>query len=314
MARHLAARLLATAPTLFLVSLLVFSMIHLIPGDPVDYILGEGSDPAARAALARELGLDRPLPAQYTAWLLRALRGDLGRSINLEKPVGRAIAEKLPATLTLAALSLAVSLAIGLPAGLVAAARRRTAWDYGAMGVALFGISVPNFWLGILLILVFSLWLGWLPSMGYVEPWADPLRALRHALLPAVTLGMILAGVVMRMTRSTLLEELSKEYVRTAEAKGLPRWRVVLVHAQRNALIPTLTVVGLQAGYLLGGTVVVEQLFNWPGLGWLLLRAILARDYPLVQGIILVVACAFVLVNLAVDLGYRALDPRIRQA
>lgn len=207
MASTLLARLAAAVPTVLLVSILVFSMIHLIPGDPVDYMLGEGEDPTIRAALRKELGLDRPLGAQYAAWLLRAARGDLGRSIRLEAPVASAILERLPATLTLAALSLLVSLALALPAGIVAAARRQTACDYLAMGVALFGISVPNFWLGIILILIFSLQLGWLPSMGYVAVAAAPLTALRHAVLPSVTLGMIMAGIVTRITRSSLLDE-----------------------------------------------------------------------------------------------------------
>ena len=309
---YLIRRLGSMVPVLLVVSVVVFSLIHLTPGDPVAIMLREEADPATADALRKALGLDRPLPIQYVTWLGRALRGELGRSIRTNQPVVEAIRERLPVTLNLAAAATVLALAVALPAGIVSAVRRNSIADITGTLAALSGVSLPNFWLAILLIFLFSLTLGWLPPLGYVSPAKDLWGGLRSLLLPAITLGTAMAAVVMRMTRSSLLEVLQLEFVRTARAKGLGEGRVLLRHALGNALIPVVTVVGLQAGALLGGAIITETIFALPGVGRLLVDAIFQRDFPIVQGVVLFLALNFLVVNLLVDLAYAGLDPRIR--
>ncbi len=299
-------------PVLLLVSVLVFSLIHLIPGDPAVSILGEEATPQAVAALRAKLGLDQPIPVQYAKWLGSVLRGDLGRSIRSNQPVGEAIAERLPVTIELAILSIAISLSIAIPAGIVAAMRRNSVLDAGSTFVALLGVSLPNFFLAILLILIFGVQLQVLPPFGY-QPITQGLGGnLQRMILPAITLGTALAAIVTRMMRSSLLEVLDQDYIRTARAKGLREGRMVQAHALKNALMPVVTIVGLQIGGLLGGAIITESIFVLPGIGRLLVDAIFQRDFPLVQGVVLFVSLAFLFSNFAVDMVYAYLDPRIR--
>ncbi len=283
---------------------LVFLLIHLVPGDPVEMMLGEGATPADRSALRAALGLDEPLHTQFTTYVSRLARLDLGQSLHLHRPVEDLLAERLPATLELAAAALLLALVIALPLGSFAARRRGRASDTVAMGFSLLGLSIPNFWLGPLLILVFSLWLGWVPVSGRDS--ADSL------ILPAVTLGTSLSAILARMVRSSLLEVLGEDFVRTAHAKGLSAGVVLCRHALPNAAIPVVTLLGLQLGALLGGAVITEIVFSWPGLGSLLVEAIQSRDHPVVQGTVLVISLGYVGVNLMTDLAYAWLDPRIR--
>ncbi len=301
-------------PTLFGVSLLVFGVMRLIPGDFVDILIGVGPDvsQAQRDQIARSYGLDQPLPVQYLRWLGNTLQGDLGRSLQSGRPVRAEIAARVPVTLELAALATLFSLVVALPAGLLSAVRRNGVVDVVARFVALIGLSIPNFLLGTLLILFIALRWPVLPTNGFVPLSEGLWLNLRSLILPSISLGALLAAAVMRMTRSALLEELGREYLTVARAKGLAGRAVVLGHAFRNALIPVVTVVGIQTGYLLGGTVIVEQLFAIPGIGRLALDAVFARDYPLVQGTTLFVAAVFVLVNLLTDLIYSLIDPRVR--
>jgi peptide/nickel transport system permease protein len=305
-------RLLATAPLLLLVSVVVFSFVHVLPGDPAVLFLGEEADPATLARFRTRLGLDRPLPLQYADWLSRALRGDLGRSLRTNQPVTEAIVERLPVTLELLAAALVVSLAIAVPFGIVSAVRRNSGVDVASTVFALWGFSLPNFWLGIILIYVFALLLRWLPSSGFVPLGESVTGNLRSLALPAVTLGTALAALVTRQLRSGMLEVLRQDYVRTAWAKGLDGRRVIGKHALKNALIPVVTVVGLQVGALLGNTIVTESLFALPGVGRLMIDAIFSRDFFVVQGVILFLAVGYVLSNLVVDVLYSYLDPRIR--
>ncbi len=301
-------------PTLFGVSLLVFGVMRLIPGDFVDILIGVGPDvsQAQRDQIARSYGLDQPLPVQYLRWLGNTLQGDLGRSLQSGRPVRAEIAARVPVTLELAALATLFSLVVALPAGLLSAVRRNGVVDVVARFVALIGLSIPNFLLGTLLILFIALRWPVLPTNGFVPLSEGLWPNLRSLILPSISLGALLAAAVMRMTRSALLEELGREYLTVARAKGLAGRAVILGHAFRNALIPVVTVVGIQTGYLLGGTVIVEQLFAIPGIGRLALDAVFARDYPLVQGTTLFVAAVFVLVNLLTDLIYSLIDPRVR--
>jgi peptide/nickel transport system permease protein len=301
----LLARLGAAALVVFGVCTLVFLLIHLVPGDPVEAMLGEGARPADRAAMTAALGLDRPLGEQYRLYLLRLLRLDLGQSFSFQRPVLDLLAERLPATLTLAGLALVLALALAIPLGVLAACRRGEPADSVAMGFSLLGGAIPNFWLGPLLILVFSLWLGWTPVSGREGP--------ASLILPAITLGTSLAAILARMVRASVLEVLSEDYVRTARAKGLAPGAVLWNHALRNAWLPVLTLVGLQLGGLLGGAVITETVFGWPGLGSLLVEAIQSRDYPVVQGAVLLVSLTYVLVNTGTDLVYAWVDPRIRE-
>jgi peptide/nickel transport system permease protein len=305
-------RLLALVPVLFGLCVCSFGLLALIPGDPVTAMLGLEADPAAIAALRLKFALDQPLPLRFLAWFGHVLTGDLGRSIQTGRPVLAMVLSALGPTLELALAALVVSLLIAIPAGIAAASKRNTPTDFVASVLALCGLSLPSFWLGILLILGFSITLPLLPSSGYVSPLADPLDALHHLILPAVTLGAAMAAATMRMTRAAMIETLSADYIRTARAKGVGRRRVVWHHALRNALLSVVTLIGLQLGQLLGGVFITESVFSWPGIGKLTVDAIFARDYPVVQGTILLTATLFVLINLGTDLLYTALDPRLR--
>ena len=304
MLRFLARRLLLTVPVLLGVATLVFSLIHLIPGDPAMAMLGETASPQDVAELRTRLGLDRPLLEQYGRFLGGAVRGDLGTSLRTGEPVGGQILERMPATIELAAAAMIVAIALAIPVGIVAAVWRGTAIDHAAMTLALAGISIPNFWLGPLLAIVFAIELGWLPVSGR--------GTLAHLVLPAISLGVALAAILARMTRASLLEELREQYVQAARARGVSRARAVVRHAFRNSLIPVVTLLGLQFGAVLTGAVITETIFAWPGIGRLLIQSISFRDYPLVQGCILLIAVTYVGVNLLTDLAYGVLDPRIR--
>ncbi len=297
-------RLVATLGLVVGVAVLVFLLIHLIPGDPVDVMLGESAQAADRAALRQAMGLDLPITVQLINYLEGLARLDLGRSLYTQRPIIEVLIERLPATLELTAVSLAITLALALPLGLLAAARRDSAWDHGAMGFSLIGVSIPHFWLGPLLIMVFSLWLGWLPVSGREGPGA--------VILPALTLGMAMSAILARMIRSSVLEVLNEDYIRTAYAKGLSRRQVVLRHALPNALLPVITILGLQLGGLLAGAVITETVFSWPGIGLLTIEAIQTRDYPVVQACVLLISLSYVLVNSLTDLLYALIDPRVR--
>ncbi len=300
LARRLAFLLFVT----FAVSTLVFFFIHLIPGDPVEIMLGETAQPADKAALRAALGLDRPLGEQYLHFLRGLLHGDLGTSIRYHAPVTGTILSRLPATAELAVAAMLIAILIALPAGILSAIRPNTGFDHTAMFVSLLGVSMPTFWLGPLLILLFAIHLDWFPVSGR--------EGFSSLVLPAVTLGAALAAILSRMTRSAMLEVIREEYITAGRAKGLPEVVVILKHALRNALIPVVTVLGLQVGALLSGAVITEKVFAWPGIGRLLVDGIEARDYPLVQGCVLTISITYVLVNLATDLLYAAIDPRIR--
>jgi peptide/nickel transport system permease protein len=312
--RYLRARILALLLILIIMSVIVFSFLHLTPGDPVEAMLGMEVDQATKEGLRHALGLDRPLFMQYAVWIGRAARGDLGTSIRTHQRVSAILGEKLPVTLELTVAASLVGLIIALPAGVLAAVRRNSAIDLGAMGIALAGVSIPSFSLGVMLILLFALHWRWLPSIGYVSFFHDPAGALRHLALPAVTLGLGLAGALTRMVRSGVLEELGQDYVRTAKAKGLSFPSVINRHVLRNALLPALTVLGVQVSVLLGGAVITEQIFAWPGVGQLAVQAVQSRDYPVLQGTILVIAALATVVQLGVDIAYALMDPRIRFA
>jgi ABC-type dipeptide/oligopeptide/nickel transport system permease component len=302
--RYFLQRFLMTLPALWLVLTLVFLMIHIVPGDPVEQMLGEGAAPGEIVQLRHALELDRPLPAQYGHYLWQLAHGDLGSSLKFQAPVRRIIFERYPATLQLAFLALLVCAAIAIPAGVLASHRRGQAVDRAVGVFTLFGLAIPNFALGPLLILLFSIELGLLPVSGR--------GGFTYYILPAATLGAALAAILTRMVRGSMLEELSSDYVRTARAKGLTTTAVLFRHAFRNALIPIITILGLQFGTLLAGTIVTETIFSWPGIGRLTVQAISSRDYPLLQGCILVIAVSYVMVNLLTDLLYTVIDPRVR--
>jgi peptide/nickel transport system permease protein len=302
---YLARRLLAVVPVLFGVTLAVFSMLFLVPGDPVKMMLAEFvTTPDQIAQMRAQLHLDEPILKQYGRFVGNALRGDLGTSIRSRRAVATEIGENVGSTAQLALASMAVAVAIGVPLGMVAALFRSSWVDAGSMIVALLGVSMPSFWLGLLMIFAFSLHLGWFPATGGGDLW--------HLVLPSVTLGMIASAIIARLTRSSMLEVLGQDYVRTARAKGLAWWGVVVRHALKNALIPVITIFGLQFGNLLAGAVIVETVFSRPGLGRLIVGGILAKDFPLVQGTVLFVATAYVLINVLVDVAYAYVDPRIR--
>ena len=312
MGRLILRRLGATVPVLLLVTAGVFSLLHLTPGDPIDAMMAESQDATARAALRAELGLDRPIAVQYAAWIGRLLRGDLGRSIRNGEPVIENVGRRLRPSLQLAMLAMAISLLVAFPLGLLSAYRRRTAVDRAGTTFALFGICMPNFLLALLLIFLFGVTLRWLPISGYVDPLEEPWDGMRSLILPAVTLGLALGAVVTRTLRSSLLEALGEDYVRTARAKGLAEWKIMRRHVLKNALLPVVTVLGLQLGTLIGGAVITEYVFALPGVGRLVVDAVFARDYPLVQGVVLLIALGFIACNLLVDLLYGWIDPRIR--
>jgi peptide/nickel transport system permease protein len=305
-------RLASAIPILAIVSLITFAMIHLIPGDPAAAIAGLSATPEQIANIRRDLGLDQPLFGQLVHWYGSMLRGDLGRSLLLGQPVVEATMQRLPVTLALSAYALVISLAIGLISGIVAALRQNTWIDQAAMVIAMIGISVPNFYLGLLMIIFFAVHLGWLPSGGYVAFGDDPWGWLATSTMPAISLALLLAGLLARITRSTMLEVLRQDYIRTARAKGLPSRLVVVKHALANAMIPITTVIGIIVSLLISGSVVTETLFSIPGIGQLLTQAVLNRDYPMVQGGLLITTALLVMVNIAVDVTYALLDPRVR--
>jgi ABC-type dipeptide/oligopeptide/nickel transport system permease component len=304
--RYLLNRLLLTIPVLLGVATLVFALIHLVPGDPAQAMLGEGAAPQDVAELRKNLGLDQPLTTQYVAFLRGVVSGNLGKSFRTGQPVTTMIAERVPATIELALAAMLVAVLVAVPLGVAAAVWKGTAVDYGAMTFALAGISVPNFWSGPLLAIVFSVGLNWLPVSGR--------GGIDHLVLPAASLGLALSALLARMTRASLLDELNELYVRAARARGTSRSRSIIGHALRNSLIPLVTIIALQFGAVLTGSVITETIFAWPGIGRLLIQSIGFRDYPMIQGCILLIAVTYVAVNLVTDLMYGYLDPRIRLA
>jgi peptide/nickel transport system permease protein len=312
MFNYLLQRLATIVPTLFFVSVLIFGLQQLLPGDAALVLAGEDRDANVVAHLRAKLHLDDPLPVRYLYWAGGVLRGDLGESLRIQKPVLDLILEKLPVTIQLAAMAIVIALVIGITAGVVSAVLKDTVWDYAANAVALWGLSTPNFWLGIMLILAFSVSLGWLPASGYVSPFEDLRGNLAAMIMPAFVLGNAIAAVLMRHTRSAMLQVLSADYVRTARAKGLGERVVVLKHALRNALIPIITLGALEFGTLLSGAVLTEQVFSIPGFGKLIVDAVFNRDYLVVQGVVLFTATVYITLNLLADLAYFAVNPRMR--
>lgn len=307
-------RVVGAIPTILLISVFVFALQKLLPGDPVLAMAGEERDPVALAAIREQLGLNDPLPVQYFNWLTAALQGDLGTSLRTGQPVTELILQKLPVTLQLGVMAILIALVIGIPAGIISAVRKGTVTDYTANVVALSGMSVPNFWLGILLIMLVSVRWQLLPASGYVPPTEDFVQSMRTMIMPAFVLGTGLAGALMRHTRSSMLGVLKQDYVRTARAKGVPERRVVLRHAFRNALTPIVTLTALLFGELIAGAVLTEQIFTIPGFGKLVVDAVFTRDYAVVQGVVMVTAVGFILMNLVADMLYILLNPRLRAA
>jgi peptide/nickel transport system permease protein len=314
MLNYLLHRLATIVPTLFFVSVLIFGLQQLLPGDPAMILAGEDRDPTVIAHLHQKLHLDEPLPIRYVYWAGGVLKGDLGESVRIQKPVLDLIVEKLPVTLELALLAILIALTIGITAGIVSAVAKDSAWDYAANVFALWGLSTPNFWLGIMLILLFSVTLGWLPASGYVSPFEDLRANLAAMIMPAFVLGNAIAAVLMRHTRSAMLQVLSSDYVRTARAKGLDERVVVLKHALRNALTPVITLGALEFGTLLSGAVLTEQVFTIPGFGKLIVDAVFNRDYAVVQGVVLCTATAYITLNLLADMAYFLVNPRLRDS
>lgn len=312
MGKYLARRLASILPTLFFVTILIFGLQQLLPGDAAVVLAGEDQDPTVIAYLREKLHLDKPFPVRYAYWLGGVVQGDLGESLRIQKPVTELILEKLPVTIQLAVMAMLIALAIGITAGVVSAVLKGTAWDYAANIFALWGLSTPNFWLGIMLILLFSVQLGWLPASGYVSPFEDLKANLAAMIMPAFVLGNAIAAVLMRHTRSAMLQVLNSDYVRTARAKGLHERVVVLKHALRNALIPIITLGALEFGTLLSGAVLTEQVFSIPGFGKLIVDAVFNRDYAVVQGVVLFTATAYITLNLLADLAYFLVNPRMR--
>jgi len=309
---YLLRRLAIIVPTLVFVSMIIFGLQQLLPGDPALALAGEERDPAVIAFLHKKYHLDEPLPVRYALWLGGVLKGDLGESIRINKPVGELVLEKLPVTAELAGLAIIVALAIGIPAGVLSAVKNGRWPDYAANVFALWGLSTPNFWLGFLLILLFSVKLGWLPASGFVSPGEDLGQNLRSMIMPAFVLGNSIAAVMMRHTRSAMLQVLGMDYVRTARAKGLAERVVILKHALRNALVPVVTLGALEFGQLLSGAVLTEQVFTIPGFGKLIVDAVFNRDYAVVQGVVLCTATAYIVLNLCADLAYFLVNPRLR--
>jgi peptide/nickel transport system permease protein len=308
----LVRRAFISAVTLALITVIVFTGVRMIPGDPARVMGGTDADPAGLEEIREKYGLRDPIPIQYLRWVGLALRGDLGESIRTRESVAWTVAIKLPITIELAALSLVVALALAIPAGVIAAVRRNTAWDVLTSAISLCGVSIPNFWLGIMLILLVSVRFGWLPASGFVPLVEDPVANIKRMIMPALVLGTALAAVLMRQTRNAMIEVLSADYIRTARSKGLAGFAVVVRHGLRNGLIPVVTILGLQMGALIGGAVVTESIFVLPGFGRLIVEAVFTRDYPVVQGVVLITASSYVLINLLVDVSYSVLNPRIR--
>ena len=308
----LGKRLLQLIPTLFFVSVIIFSLQHLLPGDPALVMAGEERDPEAIEQIRRQYHLDRPLPVQYVYWVTGVLSGDLGESMRIKQPVLSLIAEKLPVTIQLAAMAIVIALVIGIGAGIVSAVKKDSVWDYAANGFALWGLSTPNFWLGIMLIFLFSVKLGWLPASGYVRLAEDWRASLAATIMPAFVLGNAIAAILMRHTRSAMLQVLDSDYIRTARAKGLLERTVIFKHAMRNALTPVITLGALEFGTLLSGAVLTEQIFTIPGFGKLIVDAVFNRDYAVVQGVVLVTATIYMALNLLADMTYILVNPRLR--
>ena len=311
MIRHIASRLMQMLPVLLLVSIAVFSMTLLLPGDPTLSMLGENASIADRTALRERLGLDLPLPVQYLRWAQNVLEGDFGRSLRNSEPVSEMLMQRVPATTQLAVMAITLAIVIGVPLGIIAALNRNSWGDLTATSVGVFAMAMPAFWLAMLLVMIFSVHLRWLPPSGYVPLLRDPLESIRLMLLPSITLGTILAGLILRQTRTSMLTVLSADFVRTARAKGLSERRVILRHALRNALIPIVTVVGLQMGALLGGAAITESIFSIPGLGQMVVDGIFNRDFPAVQGAILVIVAFILFLNLIIDIAYSWIDKRV---
>lgn len=316
MRNYVIRRLLALLPTLFFASLIVFFAIRMIPGDVIDLMLSQNdvASDADRAQLQTALGLDQPAIQQYGAWVFAALQGDLGYSLWQNTPVSSLLAERLPITFELGFLALLVSISVAIPIGIYSAMKQDTPGDYIARSFSLIMLAIPGFWLGTLVMVFPSVWWRWAPELEFVSLWEDPVRNLSHVLPPAILLGLGLSAVTMRMTRTMMLEVLRQDYIRTARAKGLRETMVIARHALRNSLIPVVTLIGLQAPLLIGGAVILEQIFVIPGMGLLLLEAVSSRDYPIITGVFLVTGLAILLINLAVDLAYGFLDPRVRKA
>jgi peptide/nickel transport system permease protein len=312
MLTFLAKRLAQIVPTLFFVSILIFSLQHLLPGDPALVMAGEERDPAVIEKIRQQYRLDRPIPVQYFYWAKGVLTGDLGQSLRINMPVGELIEQKLPVTLQLGSMAILIAFLIGIPAGIVSAVKKGTAWDYGANLFALWGISTPNFWLGIMLIFLFSIKLGWLPASGYVPLSENWHASLASTIMPAFVLGNAIAAILMRHTRAAMLQVLESDYVRTARAKGLSEPVVILKHALRNALTPVITLGALELGTLLSGAVLTEQIFSIPGFGKLIVDAVFNRDYAVVQGVVLVTATIYIALNLIADIAYVLVNPRLR--
>ena len=312
MLKFLPRRLLQLVPTLFLVSVIIFGLQQLLPGDPALVMAGEERDPAVIEQIRKQYRLDEPLPVQYVYWVGDVLTGNLGESMRIKQPVSELIAAKLPVTVQLATMAMAFALVIGIPAGILSAVKKGSAWDVGANVFALWGLSTPNFWLGIMLIFLFSVKLGWLPASGFVSPFEDWRQSLATTVMPAFVLGNAIAAVLMRHMRSAMLQAMASDYVRTARAKGLVEKTVVLKHALRNALTPVITLGALEFGTLLSGAVLTEQVFSIPGFGKLIVDAVFNRDYAVVQGVVLVTASVYILLNLLADVLYVLVNPRLR--
>ena len=307
-------RIIQLIPVLLIVSVLVFSFVHFLPGDVIDVLAGEEDiqDPEVRAALEKEFGLDKPIYMQYLVWLGKVVRGNFGKSMVTRRPIALELFDRIPATMYLALVSIGLAMVISIPLGTLASVKRNTFVDYIAQTTSLIGISIPEFWFAIMCILFFSLYLGWLPSSEYYSPLEDFGKSIKHLILPAVAIGFRQAAYTTRLTRSSMLDEVSREYVDTARSLGLPERKVIYKYTLRNAMIPTLTISGIQLYQLLGGTVVIETIFAWPGIGRAIFEAIVARDFPLIQAGVLVLATFAVTINLLVDLMYRVLNPRVR--
>lgn len=312
MLTFLARRLLQLIPTLFFVTVIIFLLQQLLPGDPALVMAGEEKDPAVIEEIRRQYRLDQPLPVQYLFWVKNALSGNLGESMRLKEPVAKLIAQKFPVTLQLALMALIISLVIGITAGVVSAVKKNTTTDYVVNFVALWGLSTPNFWLGIMMIFLFSVQLGWLPASGYVSPFEDFWLSMQTTIMPAFVLGNSFAAVLMRHTRSAMLQAMSADYVRTARAKGLAEKVVIIKHAMRNALTPVITLGALELGTLLSGAVLTEQVFSIPGFGKLIVDSVFNRDYAVVQGVTLITATTYILLNLLADVAYVLVNPRLR--
>jgi peptide/nickel transport system permease protein len=314
MLNFIARRLLQLIPTLFFVSVLIFSLQQLLPGDPATIMAGEERDPEVIAQIRHQYRLDQPIPVQYIYWVKGVVSGDLGESMRIHVPVRDLVLEKLPVTAQLAGMAIIIALVIGVGAGIVSAVKKNSAWDYAANGLALWGISTPNFWLGIMLIFLFSVKLEWLPASGYVPLTEDWKASLAATIMPAFVLGNSIAAVLMRHTRSAMLQVLDSDYVRTARAKGLSERTVIFKHAMRNALTPVITLGALELGTLLSGTVLTEQIFTIPGFGKLIVDSVFNRDYAVVQGVVLVTATMYITLNLIADVAYILVNPRLRES